>query len=174
ELSPPEYREWKREARSFSAMGAYYGQTFTLAGNGSPERVEAAVLTPDVLPVLGREPLLGRAFTAADGRQGAATTLLLSYEAWQQRFGGDRAILGRKVLLDDDPCEVIGVMPPDFSFPRAETRLWVAMPAARFDDTDWTNTYFSAVARLRPGVSPASAHAEMEAIAQRIASTHPE
>ena len=124
ELSPANYRDWKRMSTSFDAMGAFYELPANLVGQAEPERLDRAAVSASLFPLLGGQPVLGRLFTAADDRAGAAGTLLLSYSLWQAEFGGDAGALGRRVTLDNEPFVVIGVMPRDFHFPSREIELW--------------------------------------------------
>ncbi len=170
ELSPANYVDWKRMSKSFDGMGAYWQNSVNLVGQGDPERLEGATVTADLLPLLGVQPLMGRVFTAAEDREGAPGTLLLSYQLWQAVFGGDAGVIGRQVNLDNQPFVVIGVMPRDFHFPSRDAELW--MPA-RFqehsdDFRDRNNNYLNVVARLKPGVSLVQARAEMGVVAAQL------
>src|ERR1051326_2701962 len=98
QLSPANYRDLKRTASSFENWGAYRGLAVNLVGSGEPEHVQGAVLTADVFPTLGIAPLVGRTFTAADDREGAPSTVVLSYRLWQTHFGGDDRAIGATVL----------------------------------------------------------------------------
>src|ERR671922_848413 len=96
ELAPANYGDLKQMATSFEAFGAYRGLSVNLVGARQPLRLQGAVLTADVLAVLGVRPMMGRPFTAADDVAGAPATVLLSYALWQQEFGGDASIVGRR------------------------------------------------------------------------------
>jgi len=170
ELSPANFVDWKHMSKSFEGMGAYWDTSVNLVGQGDPERLEGATVTADLLPLLGVQPVMGRLFTAAEDREGAPGTLLLSYQLWQAVFGGDAGAIGRRVNLDNEPFVVIGVMPRDFHFPSRSAELW--MPA-RFqehsdDFRDRNNNYLNVVARLKPGVSLAQARAEMGVVAAQL------
>ena len=173
ELSPANYRDWKRLSTSFEGMAALRLSSTNLVGEGDPERLESAAVTADLLPLLGTKPLQGRVFAPEDDREGAGCTVLLSYGLWQGRFGGDRNAIGRKVVLDDGPCEVIGVMPAGFHFPRREVRLWTAMRFAESDFEDRGDLYLHSVARLRPGVTLEQAKAEMQLVAAQLEQEFP-
>jgi predicted permease len=168
ELSPANYRDWKRMSRSFESMGAFTTQPVNLVGQGEPERIDAAAVTADLLPTLGVQPLMGRLFTAAEDQPGAAGTVILSYRMWQSEFGGDAEIVGRRLNLDGSPSTVIGVMPREFSFPVSDTRLWIpaALPEALYQDRN--NNFIEGVGRLKPGVSMEQARAEMNVIAGQL------
>jgi predicted permease len=173
EVSPANYRDWKSAATVFESMGAYNPTELNLVGEGDPDRLEAAAVTADVLPMLRVQPALGRLFTPADDRDGAPGTVLLSHGLWQSRFGGEAGVLGRRVLLDGTPHVVIGVMPRGFHFPGRGVALWtpLALGADAFEDRD--DNYLKLVARLRPGVSLQAARAEMAVVAGRLEREYP-
>src|SRR6185437_12338858 len=114
ELSPPNFSDYKAQAHSFSAIGAFHGISVSLVGQGEPQKVSGSALTGDVLPILGVKPLIGRAFTDSDDRSGYDGNVILSYGLWQRNYGGDPAVLGTKIVLGGEPREVLGVMPKDF------------------------------------------------------------
>jgi len=131
ELSPANYRDWKRMSTSFENMAAHRSLSVNLVQGDNPRRIDGASVTAEVFPMLGVQPLLGRFFTPEEDRDGAPGALVLSYGLWQESFAGDSSVLGRKVSLDGAPYTVIGVMPPDFYFPNREARLWTAMSFSR-------------------------------------------
>ena len=173
ELSPAVYRDWRTSTTSFEAIAAYHGIAVNLTGDGTPERVEAAAVTSDLLPLLGIPPAIGRVFTPAEGGAGAAGTVVLSHGLWQRRFGGDPAVLGRRVLLDGLPYDVIGVMPRDFHFPRQDVALWTTLRLDPEDYEDRTNNYLQALARLRPGVTLETARSELAVVSARLERAYP-
>jgi predicted permease len=173
EPSPANYRDWHRAATCFSSMGAATSVAVNLVGQGDPQRVQGAWMTADLFSTLGVRPLLGRLFTAAEDRAGVAGTLVLSYPLWQEEFGGDRRVLGRRLLLDGEPFEVIGVMPRGFSYPNREARMWMPMRFSADAFQDRNNYYLDVVARLRPGVSLARAQAEMTVVAAHLERQYP-
>ncbi|HEY8232703.1 MAG TPA: ABC transporter permease [Vicinamibacteria bacterium] len=174
ELSPANFRDWRSRSTSFEALGAFHrGGSANLVGDGPPERLSTATVTADVLALVGVRPLLGRPFAADDDREGAPGTLLLSYGLWQQRFGGESSVVGRKLLLDDVPYQVIGVMPRGFHFPRRETQVWLPM---RFEAGDFErrdDLYLETVGRLRPGVSEDAALAELTLVTAQLEQQYP-
>ena len=173
ELSPANYRDWKNRNRSFEALGAYNANEVNLVGQGNPERLAVAKVDSGVLPLLGVQPLLGRTFRPADDREGAAGTLLLSYGLWQRRFGGDPAILGRQLLLNDESYTVLGVMRRGFHFPNRDVQLWTALRLGATAYEDRNDNYLEAVGRLRPGVSLAQASAEMAVVTAQLERQYP-
>ena len=169
ELSPPNYRDWKAGARSFDSVGAYFGYGLTMTGVGEPRRLVGAGVSGDLFSTLRAAPLMGRIFTDADDRPGAAARVVISYRLWQNDFGGDPNVVGRSVNFDGEPYTVIGVMPSTFHFPSSDEQFWVTQ---RFDESQYqaaerTNNLLEAVGRLRPGVTVAQARAELEGLAAR-------
>ena len=172
--APANYVDWKNQNQSFADMAASHETSFNLTGDGEPERVSAYSVTSNFFPLLGVQPLLGRSFLTEEDRPGANKVAVLSYSLWQSRYGADRNVLNREILLNGEKHSVIGVMPASFQFFEKDARLWV--PIA-LDPENWANRgghYLTVVARLRPGVSLSQAQADMQAIMRRIAMDHPE
>jgi len=173
ELSPPDYRDWRAGARSFDAVGAYHGVSVNLIGQGEPARLDGIAVTGDLLPMLGVRPTLGRSFSEAEDRDGAAT-VLLSFGLWRRQFGGDASVIGRAITLDGSPYVVVGVMPRDFGFPDRNAAFWMPMPRTEVADTQRDNNWFLGVARLREGVTVPQAQADLERIASQLSRQFPD
>ena len=171
ELSPANYRDFKAMSSSFEAMGAFTGSAVNLVGIGEPRRLATTLVTPDVLPLLGVRPAMGRVFAAADDDRGAA---VISFGLWQSQFAADPSVLGRTVHLDGVPHTIVGVMPRGFYFPTREVQLWTPLTFEDEDYSDRTNTYIQAVARLKPGVTFEQARADLDVIAARLSRDYPE
>ena len=104
ELSPANYRDWKRASTAFASMGAYsITISMNLIGKGDPQQLSAVQVTGDLFSTLGVQPLLGRSFTDSDDRPAAAATIIISYRLWQTLFGGDAGVVGTRLVLDDQP-----------------------------------------------------------------------
>ena len=173
ELSPPNFRDWRAMSSSFETMGAFHGIAVNFVGPGEPERLAGSAVTAELLPMLGVRPALGRLFTAAEERDGADGTVVLSDGLWHRSFGGDSDVLGKRVLLDGMPYVVIGVMPGDFHFPSRTVALWTPMPAREQDDPERDNNWFEAVARLKRGVSIERARADLAVVAAQLERRYP-
>ncbi|MGH9940064.1 MAG: ABC transporter permease [Blastocatellia bacterium] len=177
--------EWRAQNKVFEEMAAYYGGVYTLTGQGEAVRLRGAVVTHGLFNVLNAAPLLGRAFLPDDDKAGggdAGRPAILSWDCWRQYFGGDANIVGRAIKLNGAGYVVVGVMPAGFAFPieAQPTEIWTS--TAR--DAENTNIgsilvsrgylVWSAIARLKPGVSLAQAQAEMNVIANALAAQYPE
>src|SRR5215216_3934656 len=123
--APANYVDWKTQNQSFVDMAASHETSFNLTGDGEPERVAAYSVTANFFPLLGVQPLLGRSFLAEEDRSGANKVVVLSYSLWQSRYGGDRSIINREILLNGEKHAVVGVMPASFQFFEKDARLWI-------------------------------------------------
>ena len=172
QLSPSNYRDFKAMTSSFQAFGAYSNRAVNLVGGGDPRRLAIASVTPEVLPLLGVQPVLGRVFES--GPHDEIGTAIISYGLWQSQFGGNPAVIGQTVNLNGAPHAIIGVMPPTFYFPSREIQMWTPLTFSEEDLSDRTNSYIEGVARLKPGVTFEQAHAELVVVAERLARDYPE
>jgi putative ABC transport system permease protein len=160
-----------REQRSFAAVAAFEDETFHLGDATRPaERRSGAVVTVGLFSLLRVGPVLGRGFVPAD--VGGPPVVLLSDRLWQERFGGDRDMLGRTIRLNGTEHAVIGVMPPSFRFPIRED-LWVPFAPAE-GALPGEGPVWTAIGRLRDGVSVATARAELGGIGARLARLAPD
>lgn len=171
EASPANFRDWKAMTRSFSGMGAYWRRASNLVGAGAPRRLETVRATPELLPLLGVAPLIGRTFAAPDLRTGQC--VLLSHALWKSQFGGAPGVLGTSVRLDGVPHTVLGVMPASFQFPSRSVEAWTALVLRETDFTERTDTYLEVVGRLRPGVSKERARRELALVSARLERQYP-
>jgi putative ABC transport system permease protein len=172
ELSPANYRDAAAMTTKVNRWGAFTYADANLVGAGEPLRIAGMTITPEVLPLLGVRPLLGRGFDASGDRD--ASSVVLGYGLWQSHFGGDPSVVGKTIRLDDTPRVVIGVMPPDFHFPTPGPQFWTPLLFREDDFADRTNTYLQAIGRLAPGATFEEARAELATVAERLARDHPE
>jgi putative ABC transport system permease protein len=170
-----DFLDWRREAASVVDMAAYWGENLTLAGDADAERLAGEVVSPAYLGLLGVVPELGRDFRPeeAEGLK-AAPVVLISHGLWMRRFGGDPKALGRTLRLDDYRASVVGVLPPGFRGLTDEADVW--LPTGVVGDLDPQNRgdrWFTALGRLRPGVSAAQAQERLTEICQRLETQYP-
>ena len=170
--------EFKARSRSFEALSAESGSTATVEVNGSPTRLNGRYVSADHFAVFGIEPLLGRGFVPEEDQPGADRVVILSHAAWQRHFGGDPGVLGRMLLLDNDPHEVIGVLPPG-AFDRVRSRpldepasFW-RLNAFDQDELRASMHWLNPVGRLKPGVTVEHAQAELLGVRAQIADLIP-
>ena len=170
--APANWVDFRTQNTVFTDIAASRGSSFNLSGDGPPEQVFARRVTGNFWTVLGAKPLLGRIFTDDEDRQ-QTPVAVLSFGLWQRRFGGDAGVIGRKILLNDKPHTILGVMPREFYF--LPSRLVDVWTPANFSPQDLANRgshFLNCVARLKEGVTLGQAQAEMQAIARRIAAQH--
>lgn len=172
------YRDVRDQARTFDEVGGYSVDVGVIqAGDGSSS-VIAPRLTPNLMRMLGARPALGRAFTDADGESGGPQVILLSDGLWRQKFHSDPQIVGRTIRFNEKPETVIGVLPPSFRFPEeisdgADTAVWLPLQPSSEMLKERGYNFFEIVGRLKPGVAPTEAQAELKAIADRIQKADP-
>ncbi len=176
-LSPPEVEDLRERAGVFEDVASIRDNTGTLTGAGDPVQLRIGGIRWNFLHVLGVEPLLGRALTEEDGRQNAAPVLLISHGLWQERFGGDPAIVGRAIVLDGQSTQVVGVLPPNVELllPR-EAGLPRRLDAWRPFTFDFHTLprfrWMRALVRLRPETSVEQAQAATDRLVQQLITEH--
>jgi putative ABC transport system permease protein len=177
-LSFANFDDLRARATSFAELAAWRLTRFSLAGEGEPERAQAARVTSSFLGLLGVRPLHGRLLAPAEDDPEAAPVAVIGHALWQRRFGGDPAAVGRTLLLDGRPHAIVGVLPPGFRFASfdAATEVWVPFGPdpgrARRFARGLKN--LGVVGRLRDGVALQGAAAELRALAAQLEREHPE
>jgi predicted permease len=174
-LSPGDYADWHQQATSFSEMGAYaeISKGFNLTGDGEPQRVLVGYASSDLFPMLGARVVTGRSFVPEENRAGSAPIVMLGHRLWQSQFGGDPAVVGRTVTLDNKRYTIVGILPSGFQFLRWAD-LW--MPLGQYDDdlSEHIHHAFVAIARLKPGISLSQARDEIGRLNQQEAIAYPD
>ena len=173
-LSWPEYVDWREDQTSFDAVGVYGGQSVALTGTGDPLNAFAGLASTSLFPMLGARTVVGRAFLPGEEGPNAPRLVILTYGLWQSRFGGDTAIVSNTILLDDTPYSVIGVLPRDFRVRYVgpfsgdvPQDLWVPIGAASTNNLGRGDHQYTAIGRLRDGVSYEQAVAEANPLIQQ-------
>jgi predicted permease len=156
----------------FASAAVLAGQDFNYtSGDSIPQRLSGAMVSWQWFDVFWAHPYLGRVFRPEEDQPKANHEVILSYRAWRKRFGGDSSIIGRKLLLDQEPYEVVGVMGPDFAWPN-QAELWIPIglpPGSYFDPQVRHNEYLFGAARLRPGITLAQANAYLATRSAQVA-----
>jgi len=171
--APGNYTEWVRLNRVFTGMAATTGAPGNLTGDGPPEQVLGRNVTANFFAVLGAAPSLGRVFTDEEDRAGAPV-MVISHGLWQRRWGGDRAIVGKTVLLNNARVEVIGVMPRSFVFRSDTVDFWAPIHFSPETAVQRRSHYLNVVARLRPGVTVETANADMRRVSLLLQQAYPD
>jgi predicted permease len=178
-LSPPNFFDLTEEGDAFSGVASYWSPTVTLTGDGEPEKLLAATVSHSLFEVLGVAPYAGRDFVPEDDRPGAPRVAILGYGFFQRRFAGDRAVLGRDVVLDGMPVTVVGIAPSGFSFPAPGTELFLPLRLPRDRPDQGGSPYRSfrildTVARLQTDTSLAQARSRLAVLSERLAREYPD
>jgi putative ABC transport system permease protein len=171
--APANYVDWKNQAQSFADVAATHESSFNLTGDGEPERVATRRVTANFFSLLGAQPLIGRGFLPEEDRPQANRVVVLTYPLWQSRYGGDRNILNRTILLNGEKHTVVGVMPAGFQWSDTEEKLFVPLALDVEELANRGSHYLTVVARLKPGVSMVQAQSEMNTLMARLAKDHP-
>jgi putative ABC transport system permease protein len=169
-LSGPDYADFREQAKSLDDLALLENGSGTVLGLGEPIQAPALRVTTNMFRLLGKKPMLGRDFNPGEGFENRVA--ILSYNGWHKLFGNDQTVIGRRVVLDDIPYTIVGVMPPDF---------WLPIPADLFGPwstgdlrrRDRMAHWFTVLGRVKPGISYRQASAEMDTIVHRIGRTEP-
>ncbi|HKV33208.1 MAG TPA: ABC transporter permease [Pyrinomonadaceae bacterium] len=169
-LSPATFTVYKNGQKSFDAYAAYQPTGTILTGTDTAQYLQGCRVSADFFKVFGVNPVLGRTFAPDEDTKGKENVVVLSHALWVNRFGSDPRIIGRQVALSDVPVQVIGVMPADFSFPTAETDLWMPMV---LNPEAYSPFMMAAVGRLKPGLSIGAATADTTSVLWNAANENP-
>jgi putative ABC transport system permease protein len=175
-VSPADYLDLRRAARSFSGMAAAQAWSANLSAGGRAERIPALQVSPRLFDVLGVSPLIGRALHGPDDGSGDSHLVVIAYSLWTRRFGADPAIVGKPVQLNGEQYIVVGVMPDAFRFApfwQTQAQLWVPLELnpRRLDRAGRSLRLF---ARLADGVTLDAARAEVRVLNDRLVQEHPD
>jgi predicted permease len=171
-LSVPNYRDWRDRNRVFESFAATAGWNLRLTGRGPAEILDGRAILGDAFGTLGLTPAAGRLFTTTEvvDHEGGAQVIVLGHAFWQQRFGGDPAIVGQTLTLAQRPYTVIGVLPPGAGFPNPTVEFYVPMAALEGVPWDDRDSGFGAwaIARLEPGITLEAARQDMERVNREV------
>jgi putative ABC transport system permease protein len=173
-VSPGNVMALREQSRTLQEVLIIRNRDYTLTGEGPPERYTSYGVSAAFFEALGARPQLGRVFRRGEDEEGNAQVVVLRHAFWQTRFGGDPKIVGKRIMLDDKPFEVIGVMPSGFEFPYGGGEMWTPFVIEPRMKQDHVNHYLSAIALLKPGVTVAQANDELGAISGRIQRQFPD
>jgi predicted permease len=183
-VSANHFVEWKRGAKAFDQMALVGSISLNLTGAGEPEEVQGARASANLFPMLGVRPQLGRLFLPEEDQVGRDRVVILDDALWRRRYGGDRTIVGRAISLNGEPYTVVGVLAPDFRFPklgdlyamiiyRGRPQIWKPLALTSNEATVSEDFNFICIARLKEGSSSSAAKDEMNAIQATISKRTP-
>ncbi len=174
-VTSPDFEDWRKQNNVFEGLAAASGDGAALTGTSEPLQLDGWRVSPEIFPLLGVQPLLGRTFSADE--TGHDHVVILSYGPWQRAFGGDRSIVGRKITMDGEAYDVVGVMPSTFKFPRVWGHGAEFWRPITFDQPAWKKDrgdhWLWVLGRMKPGVTIEQARAEMETVSGRLAQQYP-
>lgn len=177
-IAPARLNDWARLSSSFEALTGYYVEDVSDTTGDLPERVRRATVAPRFLNVWGIAPALGRGFTEAEHRLGGPPAVLISDRYWRNRLGADPDVLAGIVRIEGRPYAIVGVLPASFLFPDRKVDLWwpypVDGPAVQNDAQSRQLQWYVGVGRLKPGVTPEQARADLAVVQARLAKAYPE
>ena len=179
-ISYPNFLDWVRDNRSFSALAAYREDDFSLTGTDEPERLTAEMISASFLPLLGVQPSVGRGFLPGEDQVGAAPVALISSGLWKRKFGSAPSAVGKSLTLDGKAYTIVGVVPEGFRYSgnNFATNAEVYVPIGQWDSPLFRDRKIGmgmdAVGRLKPGVTFEQAKADMNALGEHLAETYPD
>jgi predicted permease len=172
----PNFRDWQRENQTFSSMAISRGFGFSLTGTGEAERVSAQLISADFFSVLGIKPLLGRAFVPGEDENGASPVAVISAGFWQRKFGAVPEVLEKSLTLDNRTYTIVGVLPASFNLFSSGVDVYV--PIGQWDHPGLRSRAaglaLHGIGRLKPGVTIEQAQADLDRVAQGLATTYPD
>ena len=173
DVSIHDYTDIRAQQRSFAEIGAYYSGTVNVSGTEKAERYMGTFTTASVFDIAGVKPLLGRTIRPGEDAPGGERVAVLGYSMWQNRFGGDPAILGKSLRANRIPYTIVGVMPDRYAFP-GDGALWLPLQLDPIALKRGEGQHLSVIGKLKAGVSRDAANADVNTIARRIATDHKE
>ena len=177
-ISYPNFLDWQRDNRSFEAMAAYRHTDGSITGVEQPENVQAEGVSANFFPILGVNPILGRNFTSEEDRRGASPTALISEGLWKRKFGSDRNVIGKRLIVAGQPRTIIGVIPASFRLHVFNFRTADVYEAIG-EETDPSfylrDSYrgTDAIGLLKPGITLAQARDDMKRVNAGLADAYP-
>jgi putative ABC transport system permease protein len=170
-IAAGDFLDWQRQNTSFESIAAWTGRSLSLSTGSQPERIQASAGTPQFLHVLGQPFLLGRDFLPEEGQLGKDHEAILTNRLWQERFGGDKKIVGQQVRLNGEQYTIVGVLTPGAT-DRVQSQIYIPL-AFKPEQINHEFHWVLAMARLKAGVTLAQARADMESVTANIAKEYP-
>jgi putative ABC transport system permease protein len=173
-VAPGRLEEWNRMNQTFQGLAASYFENMTDTSGALPERVEARRVSPRFFAVLGVPAALGRTVNPQEELAGGPHAVVLSDAFWKKRFDSNPLVVGQALTLGGASYTIVGVMPPTFRYPTATTEMWLPTQAPAFFLKARGARLYTAIGRLKPGVTPEQGQADLSAVEARLAKQYPE
>jgi putative ABC transport system permease protein len=167
-VSPGRFLEWQTRTRSFDAIGASRSDVANLTGRGDPQRLPASLVSASFFDVAGVTPEKGRTFSQDEDRPNAARVAVITDALWKSLFAGRADVLGQTLILDDHPTTIVGVMPPTFTLPNSNARLWLPLALTDRQRAMYGSHFLAVFGRMKPGVSVEEARGDLARAAREI------
>lgn len=178
--APPEFAAYRDRTRVFSGFAGYEPGSFDFISEGEAEHIPGYNTTASLFPTLGIQPLLGRTFTAQEELPSARKVVVLSYKFWRSHYASDTHVIGKIIRLNEQPYQIVGVMPKGFIFPSTAASpgeppaLWAPLSFTSHQLNDWASSFdTNMIARLKDGVSFAQAQDDVKRVAAEFQKEHP-
>jgi predicted permease len=183
-ISYPNFLDWQRMNRTFSAIAAYRPAAFSLYGAGEPEQLQGEMISAGLFEILGVNPVMGRTFSKAEDRLGAAPTAMISEGLWRRKFGSTPGIIGKRLMIDGVGRTVIGVVPSSFRLRIQNFQSGGSLNDIYTPIGEWNEPHFyadratpwgmDAIGRLKPGVTLEQARGDMDRVSRQLTATYPD
>ncbi len=171
------FRDWRQQSRTLEGIAALFDAPVNLMagpnGRIDPEELQAERVSPDLFPMLGVQPILGRTFRPEEDRPGHISSAIISHSLWERKFAADPTIVGKKIRLRDQLYDVVGVLPAGFSLLKPSVDVYVPLGLNANDPHFAGSRMLTVVARLKPGVSLQQAKSEMDGIGAQLEIANP-
>ncbi|HWN11670.1 MAG TPA: ABC transporter permease [Pyrinomonadaceae bacterium] len=184
--APGNFVDWRTQNNTFQELAATFYANFNLTSDGEPDRIDGATITSNLMSMLGAQAQLGRTFQSDDDQHQDHSLVLISDGLWKRRFGGDRNVVGRKIMIDETPHTVVGVMAGGFQYPE-KAEMWVlgrnrnAVPTSflsQFPKNDWNRErdahFITVIGRLKPNTTLSQAQSDIAGLTRRMELEFPE
>jgi len=168
-----DFIDYRKQQQTFTGLAGSTSGTIYVSGDEKAERFTGAWITANMFDVVGVRPLLGRTFRAGEDTPAGEKVAILSYTMWQQRYGGDKNIIGHQLRVNGAPHTVVGVMPENFAFPDND-QIWVPLQTDPLASPRGQGQFVSVVGKLKPGVSLDQANVDLATISKRLAAEYKE
>ncbi|HEY5884296.1 MAG TPA: ABC transporter permease, partial [Pyrinomonadaceae bacterium] len=170
DIAPANFYDWQQQTQSCSGIAGFATGGAGVASGTQPEKVNAAVVTPEFFNVMAVNPILGRGLGQDDLK--APNVVVLSYDLWQKHFGGSSSIVGQTAKLDGESYTIVGVVPKGFNYPE-QAQLWAPLVITANPTISRDAHFLKIIARLKPGITPEYAQTEMNTVAARLEQQYP-